>query len=801
MPQKYFAFLCFLCVPLILVSQDFKVSGAVYDANKSAVSFANVLLLKATDSTVVKGTSSLENGEFEILNISKENYTLKVSFVGFKDAFIDVNVNGDLDIGKVFLEDDFLSLEEVSIFSRRPSVTKEADRIIFEIENTSLSEGSIMQVLKSTPGILIINDKITIKNSTPTVYINNRKVYLSPSELVQLLEGTSASAVKSVEVITNPSAKYDASSGTVLNIVMSKNLVTGYNGNVYGNFSQGVFPRYNAGINNYFKTDKLNFYVGYSYSQNKIDKSNEERINYFDSANEIDEIWETDINRNTWTQNHNIDLNLDFFLNDNNTLRLASNLLWTPYFKYNINNYTKVYDANRALLYNFDANNLSRDDKHNIGADLEFVHKFKKQGEVLSVNAHYTTFDYLRNQDVSSTYFFPDNTSLDTAFESEANQNTKIIIAQADYVLPLNNNGELDFGVKFSEIDTRSYALQYDVVNNSPILNVNNSNEFNYDEDIFSVYGNFEKQWSKWNITTGLRLENTNLYGSVTNGGERRWDYLNVFPTLLVNHDASDNFSIYANYKRSIIRPDFQNLNPFRFYINDNTVVTGNPDLEPIIIDHTTIGTTIKGMYTIEAYYKTYKDNIFELPRQDNDQNIVAYSPFNLEQTTEFGIDFITYFSVTKNWSVYFVTSLYNAKDEGAFDGESISIDQWSNYSVISNDFSFLKDHSLTANFTCTYISKNVQGLQLVDDRLISEISIAKSIFKNKAVMSLSISDAFNMQDFSTKSLYLNQDITNRIDIDSRYIKFGFRYKFGNTNLKTNKRSKSQQERDRLKDL
>src|SRR5690606_18345225 len=300
------------------------------------------------------------------------------SFIGFKDVYRSIIVDQSIDLGSIILYESSEELDEISIVVKKPTLQKEPDRLVFNVENTALIEGNMFDLLKSTPGILVMNNTIQVKNTSPTVYINDKKVHLSNEELVQLLEGSSANSIRSVEVITNPSAKYDAASGAVINIVMSKNLVTGYRGNVFANFTQGVFPRYNAGMSHFFKNDKIDFFANYTYSQNKINRRQDETINYLDGNNTIDQIFESSINRNEWSKTHNFNFNFDYNIDDRNTLSVSSNMMVLPYFEYKINNRTQVLDASQNLDYYFNANNFSNDDKYNLGFDLDYVHKFKK---------------------------------------------------------------------------------------------------------------------------------------------------------------------------------------------------------------------------------------------------------------------------------------------------------------------------------------------------------------------------------------------------------------------------------------
>lgn len=794
--------LFFLLVSISAFSQNHTISGKVLDAQNEPIAFANVLLLNITDagSNNYKGVSTDENGAFALKNIESGNYRIVISFLGFKDFSKDITLESNLDLKQITLEESTESLNEVNIVVKKPTLKKEADRLVFNIENTALIEGNMFQVLKSTPGILVIDNSIQVKNSTPTVYINDKKVHLSNDELVQLLEGSSANSIKSIEVITNPSAKYDAESGAVINIVMSKNLVTGYRGNVFANYTQGVFPRYDGGMSHFFKSEKIDFFANYTYSQDKINRNLTEVVNYLDSNNTINQIFESEINRNSWTKKHNFNFNFDYTINEKNTLSLSSTMLVLPYFEYLINNSTNVFDSNRTLDYYLKTKNSSDDDKYNLGFDLDYVHQFNKVGEKLAINTHFTTYNYKRNQHVNSSYFDSDDTFLqETAFRTDNNQKNEIFTAQVDYVLPIDDSSAFETGIKASNIKSKSDITQFDIVNGQETIDLNNTDAFDYDETIYAAFINYSKDWERFSLTAGMRVEKTNVKGlSIIDDITNKQDYLEWFPTASMDYKVTDNFSLHTNYKRSIQRPDYQSLNPFRFFTNDFTIVTGNPNLQPVFVDHVVIGTSLFKRVTIESYYKIYNNNIFEIPRQDNQNNTITYTALNLDKTTEYGFDFITYFDVVSNWSVYFVTSFYNTKDEGVFDGSFVSKETWSNYSILSNDFSFLKDRSLNVNFIATYVGKSIQGFQEVKGRLVSDLSISKTVFKKKGTISLAVADLFNDQDFNTNTRYLNQNSSKYDNVDNRYIKLGFRYKFGNTRLQTNQRTKEQQETERL---
>ena len=798
-----------LCLSTILFAlsffafaQELSISGKVVDANNNAIELANVIVLAEDGIEFLKGTSTDDKGLFTLNSLSSTTYIIKITFIGYEEFEQKIILTGDLDLKTIQLNETPESLNEVTVIAKKPTITRTPDRLIFNIENTALTEGSTLGVLKSTPGVIVSEGGINIKSDPATVFINNRRVQLTSAELIQLLESSPANSIKSIEVITNPPASYDADSGSVINIIMSKNLVAGYRGSIQANYTQGVFPRYNATTSHYFKNDKINLNVNYSYRNQKINRDEDDTVNFLDSANEIDQIWQSGVNRNTWSETHNLNLNFDYYIDDNNTLSLTSTGLYTPYYKYQIRNNTNITDVNLDFLGRFTADNLSRDNKYNIGSDLIFRHDFDNSAN-LTFNAHYTTYDYERDQNVFSN-FFDQNNVFDTSseFNTLANQDTQIITGKVDYNLPINETSNFSTGLKYSNVNTDSKIIRVDIINGSEVINTDNTDAFKYDEKVFAAYTNYNKAWDKWDLNLGLRVEQTNIEGqSLTIGETNTQDYLNWFPNASLSHQILDDVSIYGNYKRSITRPSFTDLNPFTFFLNENTVVLGNPNLVPTYKDYFNIGINFLEHFTVDAYYINYDGDIVELPRQNNDTNVIAYTPTNLDKKVDFGFDFAFDYYPTNTWNLYFATSFYNITEEANFGDGFVELSQWSNYSILQNTLSMLKDRSLNVNLTLTWVGKNLLQLQIVKDRLFSEFSITKAIFNKKGIISLSVEDIFNLQDQDSSLRYLNQSSSSFVDSDNRFIKLGFRYKFGNTKLSTNERTTDAVERERIKDL
>lgn len=789
----------------VIAQTDFSISGKITDALNQPIAYANVIVMTA-DSTIVGGVSSLENGTFKLNNLKEESYVLKVSFIGYKTYKNNLIVSQSHTLSTIILEQDSEALSEVIIINRKPTLKKEVDRLVFNIEKSSLSEGSVLSALKSTPGILVIDNTISVKNSTPTVYINDRKVNLSATEITQLLESSTANNVQKIEVITNPPAKYDAESGAVINIIMTKNLATGYRGKYFTNYTQGVYPRFNAGLNQFYKKNNFDFNVNYSYSDSKKDRYNSETINYYD-GNTIDQVWNTELDRDEWYKVHNVNFNLDYAINDKNELSLSSILLLNPVYDNRVFSDAVITNANNEPLFNYNSGIISDGKKENLSLDLDYLHTFDNTS-TLKFNTHYTNYDYNRSQNIRSNYFdfddvygpdFPFN--FQTAFNTNNSQNTNIFISKLDFNLPITEQSTFSSGVKISNTKTESniYQISLNPENNMELPSSTYSDFYSYDEAISSGYFNFDTSWDKWSFSAGLRAEHTIIEGySVTTDAMVTQDYFKLFPTANLNFNASENLSLYSNFKRSVERPSYQTLNPFNFFLNDNTIVTGNPTLQPAFTNQLVVGATVFGSYTFEAYYKKTKDSFYELPIQNNTDNIIVYTPVNIDNTRDFGFDFVTYFNATERWFLYFVTSVYNVKNESTIQDNVVKRDRWSLYGALSNDITFLKDGSLNANLSFIFSGRNLDGFRISENILTSDLAIKKTILKKKGTVSLAVSDIFNLSDYDVRFRFNNQNSRNIIKVDNRYVKIGFSYAFGNTTLNTNARRKEHKEKDRL---
>ncbi|GAA3607393.1 outer membrane beta-barrel family protein [Flavivirga amylovorans] len=755
---------------------------------------------------MANGTSTDEKGYFIIENLKAGDYILKVSFLGFKAYSTRVELDRNIHFDTIILEDNLETLEGVTVVAKRPTVKRMVDRLVFNVENSTLSNDNVLDVLKHTPGVLVHDGAITIKQSTPTIYINDRRVHLSPSEVQQLLEGTSATNVKSIEVITNPPAKYEAEGGAVLNIITSKNIIAGYHGSVFGNYKQGSeFPKYSLGTSHFFKTKKLSTYINYNVNPRKDFRHNNESINFIDNNNQNTSSWETDYKRVRKTSNQNINGNIDYNINERNSLAFSTSMLIAPrdQTKTSINSLTEVFNSNEVLDSTFNTINKLVDETFNLAFTLDYVHKFKKEGEKLSISAHHTNYDFSSFQNVDTDYRFPDNTPIrSNRFQTFSSQVIKLYTGQVDYELPISGSSQFEAGGKVSNINSESVLNQFIFENDEKIEDFQNSDTFLYDETNYAAYISYSKDWEHWSFKSGLRAEYTDIKGnSLSTNQNSDNDYLKLFPSFYLLHKLNDDNKLYFNYNKRIHRPRYNQLNPFKYFLNDNAYNTGDPDLKPQIDDVFTLGYTLNAKYTFEIYYRTENNPTLEIVFQDNDDNVLKYINTNINKSVSYGLDFTTYTRLANRWNLYILSSFFYY-DNRFFalesNNEITTNDKWSLYGQFVNYFSFLKDKSLTADVSFLYISPVADGPSITSNRSGLNINLRKIFLDNRAALSIGVTDIFNTQNFTKMTKYLNQDIFLNSRIENRLFTLGFHYNFGNFRLNTNKKEIELQERDRL---
>ena len=787
------------CCGQIALAQSYGLMGKVRDQNNEAIPFASVFLLRSSDSVLVKGTSADDYGNFELTNVPKGLYFLQASYIGWASKNMVLDISNDVTIGAIIIAQESEELEEVVVTANRPQVERKVDRLVFNVENTVLSQSTSWDILKQTPGVIAMQDELQIRNQAATVYINDRKVQLSGEEVRNLLENYQGENIKSVEVISNPPARYDAEGGAVLNIITSKNISLGYKGNINTTYTQGIFSKYNFATSHFYKTKKLNLNISYAFVPRKDITKLTSETNFINDTG-IYSKWLADFSETKRLRTHVVGAVLDYQFDERNELNITSNIQLSPYREYDSRQNTVM--LNRLNTVDSTFTTLSPEDevKDNISGDLTYKHSFKENGSLL-MNGHYTKFDLSRIQNVNSNYFDPDGTFIrDFNFLTDANQDIEIATAQIDYAAIFGSTN-MEAGLKGSFISSSS-TLDYFSVNNGLVLDPSLSDSFLYDENVYAAYTSFSHDWEKWSVKAGLRAEHTQSTGtSLALMTINNLEYFELFPSFYLLHNRNENHSFSFDYSRKLRRPRYQDLNPFRTFINENDFVEGNPNLLPNFSNNFNLNYTLNQEFFFDFYYRDNGNFISRLSFQDNENQILREITQNVLESTSYGFDFNYGKSITNNWYLYSYISIFH-EDETflALESDNVAFkNQFDGfYANISNYLTLSKDGTFKGELGLTYLSGFLQGSSIMEETTNLTFGVRKSLWNRRALVSLTVNDILGKANGRVASKYLNQDNSYLIVPETQYIRFGFTYNFGNFRLEDNDREIDKKERDRL---
>ncbi len=787
-----------LILPIFAFTQNFSLSGNIQNKNKEALVFANITL-QTKDTIYIKSSVSDNNGIFILKNIKKDTYLIKITSFGFQEYTNKITIAKNVILKPIILTEKIENLTEIELNTTQPSIQQKTDRLVFKLNNSILSNNTTWEILKNTPSVFVFKDNLMVNNSPAAVYINNKKVQLSQNELRNFLESYAGNTVKSIEVLANPSAKYDANGNAIINIITKKNKFSGYKGSAFADYTQGIYAKYNFGMNHFYKKNKWDVFANYTYSPSTDFIFMDESINYFDNANNLESTWLAKYDIKTTKETHNLLFNVDYSIDKKNKITLSTLHYIQPKEVTNNDTFGEIFDQNNQLNNTYKAiSNFDKDTK-NLSYSLDYSRKLKKEGAYFNTSISYNYYNKKDEQDVVTNYFSSNQTITNTnGFLINSNQKININTYQVDYGYPIDKTINFEAGAKFANITSKSQLKQDDYFSG----NTQNSDTFLYDETNFAGYLNLNKKWKKWSAQFGLRAELTKTKGnSISTSQINTNNYFTLFPTLYLNYNPSKNHIFSFSYGKRINRPKYAQLNPFTYYFSDFAANVGNPDLKPAIENKIDLTYMLQRKYRFNFFFTHEKDKAEELSFQDNDTNFVWFVISNLKQKVTSGFSFYTNYKLTNLWSISTTYALYYK--ETVFQAQEpnpilVTQNTWRNILLINNNFTLLKDKSLQTSVNFGYSSGNIMGSYKQSERKYIHLNFSKKILKNNGTISLKISDIFNTDNLNFRSTYLDQDNGYYQKNESQKIKIGFRYNFGNRKLKENKTQKSTKEQNRV---
>lgn len=789
-----------LCLTFTLAfSQDFIINGLVIDDNSEPVVLANVILL-SEEGEFIKGTVTNDQGYYEFKAISPSSYRLVASYIANTVESPLTTITESIEISPLILQSS-QELDEVVVTQKKPKLEQLADRHIFNVENTALSDGDIWDVLKRTPGVMVMNNRLYVNGSSKVnIMINGKRVNLPEDDIINLLTGSSASNVESIEVITSPPAKYSAEGGLLIDIKMKKNLVAGYNGALFNRYTQGVLPKHTLGMDHFFKGKKIDFSTNYSFSHDRDWTRYSDITTYFESGQES-EVWTAEQKSIGNKRSHNLNLFLDVELDEKNAISLSSTSSFSPNGETNFSSITDIEDTTGEFTARLDGLNILSSDKFNSSNYLDWVYKLNDKGAELSTNAHFTYYDSKLNQEVNNDIVqgFTENTSENT-LNINSDQIINLFSAQTDLTLPLSKHSTMETGLRIATINSEASIIQSGFDDTLEGINPTGSGIFDYDEQIYAGYASVNSSWNKWKLNLGLRTEYTDTKGELDNLSlQNTSSYFNLFPNMSMSYTKEKN-AFYFKYYRRITRPRYSSINPFQFYLSANSISEGNPSLKPAYSDYVQFDYVYDRNFKVLVFANKKSNEQVQQIFQDNATNTLRAQYINLETNYFYGLDASVSKDLTSFWYLYFLVSHYHDKDSFKDVETNITIENsiWTTHLRANNYFTLLKDKSLYADVTFTYLSPSIQGNATYESYSKLGLNFRKTFWNKDASISMGVEDIFNNGNmFSTRN-YLDQNNITSTRKETRLFVFGFRYKFGNTKIRDNYKRKNTEEGKRL---
>lgn len=791
-----------LLFSIFSLSAQVNITGKVSDENGQPVGFASISLVTAADSQLVKGALTDSTGTFLIAAVAPGEYRLLANFLGFESQYTDlflITSDSKNVTANISLKPAENLLGEAVIVAKRPLFEQKPDRLIMNVADSPVaSGGSALEVLQKLPGVMVVQDRVTLAgNSNVSIWIDGKASQYADMNAV--LRDMPGDQIDRIELITQPGAKFDASGGTIINIILKRNANLGFNGTAALTLGGSTYDQSDAGTTdrNYYRLNpslslnyrkgQWNLFGSYSYYEREsFNIINVDRFigqeSYFQKGYTPDA-----------SQSHNYRFGADFFATEKTTI----GLLFRGFDRSgesNGRNITDVFDlAQTQQLGSFTTLNNSLSDRSNFLSNLNFKHEFDaKTGHQLNFDIDYT--QYAINNTSFLNIFQNEPDSPESRSEQKVDQPIRLYVGALDYTLPIDSTFKLEIGAKssFAQIDNQLDFLRGGLPD--PAL----SNDFLYEENINAGYLNLSKKLGRFDLIAGLRAEQTVVSGTTMDQQVLDRNYLQWFPSASALYHLNEHFAFQGSYSRRVTRPGFQEQNPFAFFIDSLTYTQGNPLLRPETSNNGQFAVTYDNQPFIRISYSKTNDVIIEnAPRLEGTrtftvaENLAEYErwAFELNFPVKIG-DIVDGFGG-------------NQFIRNAYDAEYLDIRynrakwNWLAYTQINVKL----PADIKLELGGWYMTPFLEEFFDIGSMGGMSLGLSKTFWDKRGRLSLSVNDVLYTQKTRVHIDYGDVLVNFFERSDSRNARLTFSYRFGNTELKNVRRRNtgSEDESSRVK--
>lgn len=759
------------------------VSGTVLDAKKNPAAFANIILIHADDSSVVKAALSNESGNFSFDNIDAGSYRVLVSQIGNKYYSEPFTVKEGTEVTRIqtiTLPDNALTLSEANVSSYKPFIEHRIDETIVNVENSIVDAGgTALEVLKRSPGVTVDNEgniRLTGKQGVQ-VMMDGKPTYLSPKDLYEMLRNTPSDQLSQIVIITNPSAKYDAAGNSgIINIKMRKKQNLGLNGSARISYGQGVYPDFGSGLNFNYRNEKINIFGGYDFM----------RAFYFERVTNIrhfnEGAYTSSFDQHTFDKggfySNNFRAGVDYYASKKSTLGiLIKGNLFNNHDNTTAETFIKSQDE--SLEASYVTENINDSKWNTVSGNLNYVYKIDTLGSELSADADYAQYENASDFTFRTDHYFSDGTATYTDYATDK-QPASIDIRsfKLDFVKQFANKMKIEAGGKTSFVMTDNDVQYFNYVGDAAIPDTGKTNHFSYTENINALYLNWAGEFKKLGLQIGLRAEQTRSEGEQkVHSASFEHDYIDLFPSAFLTYTFNSKNQSRLSYSRRVDRPAYGQLNPFRYFIDPYNFFEGNPNLNPQFTHVFELSYTLMQMYTIGVNYSHTQDAMTQIAKQIDSTHTTFLSTENLDNNDNYGITVSIPLHPASWWEssnnlVLYSNEYSGISSVGAVDKRltTFSFNSYNTFRLPKGWNFELSGYYNTAALYGTTVSNPLGSVSA---------GFSKRFLKDRFQIRANINDIFHTDVTTSVIKYQNINVDFKRVYDSQFIRLHLSYSFG----------------------
>ncbi|GAB4093120.1 outer membrane beta-barrel family protein [Flaviaesturariibacter terrae] len=791
------------------------VSVTVRNAQQAALDGATVEIRKAKDSSLVRTALTDKDGAAVAEGLSEGRYLLHVSMTGQQEAWsapFEVAAGAMAQVPALSLAPKASNeLKGVTVASRKPFIQKLSDRIVVNVENSIVSAGSTaIDVLERSPGVTIDNnDAISLRGrSGVIIMIDGKPSPMTGQELANYLRSLPSNAIERIDIITNPSSRYDASGNSgIIDIRLKKDQRLGSNGTLNASYGYGFLPKAGAGGSFNYRSRKANLFGSYNYG-------NREFLNHlfinrnFYNGSTLTGADVKDNNADFKVQSHNARFGADFFVSNKSILGFVVNSNAAAFTR-SSDLHTTVNNPQGSPDFTFRSDADNDDHNDNTVGNVNFKTRLDSAGSEFSADLDYGVYHTTSLSRTASSFFNLDGSPKRTPDILDGDQRGKLHLTsgKADYTHPFKG-GRIEAGVKSSYVHSDNDAHFYNVLGGSRPVDSSKTNRFYYEEYNNAAYLNGSREWKKWSVQLGLRGEQTNIRTLQSKGGERfRNNYFQLFPSAFVNYKLRDDKVVGLSVSRRIDRPGYSQLNPFLFQVDATIYATGAPLLKPQLTWSYEASYTVKQLNFTLGYSHTTDPQSTVLSRildvipnfeikPGQDSNITVQIPVNLESSDYYGLTATLPWRVKPWWNLLGNVNVYYNHFNGNIGGVAVSNGSPAGNFRVNNTFTMAKGWS--AELNGNYFTGGRDGYSVNRAQVNITAGVQKLVLQGKGTVRLNVTDIFRSNYPGSTVTYPGRyvEVWHAVR-DTRVGTLSFTWRFGNSKVQAARRRTTASEEER----